>query len=251
MAIYITGDTHGMTDLNKVIIWYNVNKDKLKEDDILIICGDVCAPPFYGVPEDKNALNIFKTMHIQIAYVDGNHENFEKLNKLPVEEWNGGKVHRVTDNVVHLMRGQVFNIENKKILSLGGATSPDRYRRIEGLDYFREEDIMTSDIDETINNLKKVNNNVDIIITHTIGKEFIYRKMYTQVHVYDEYMGGINNFLDYINDEVKHKDWYFGHFHLDCEYHQEIARKPVNKRSGEETINTIKHAMYNLILKID
>lgn len=233
MAIYITGDTHGVTDIQKVITWYEVNKDKLKETDILIICGDVNIPPFYGVPEDKRALPIFEKMKIQIAYVDGNHENFEKLNAMEIEEWNGGKIHRQSKNVVHLMRGQIYTIEDKKILTIGGATSLDRYRRILGLDYFKEEDIMQCDIDETLNNLKKNNYEVDIIVTHTIGREFIYKKMYNDVHAYDSYMGGINTFLDYVDDLTRYKDWYFGHFHIDVDY-----------------IGTKKHAIYNRILKI-
>lgn len=33
------------------------------------------------------------------------------LEEYPVEIWNGGKVHRINDSVIHLMRGQVFESE--------------------------------------------------------------------------------------------------------------------------------------------
>ena len=58
-------------------------------------------------------------------FVDGNHENFDRLNEFPVEEWKGGKIHRVQPSVIHLMRGQVFELEGKKIFTFGGASSHD------------------------------------------------------------------------------------------------------------------------------
>lgn len=233
MALYITGDTHGVDDIQRVVIWYQVNEYRLTEDDILIICGDTCIDHFYGAPEHKQALPIFDKMKITVAYVDGNHENFEKLNSREIEEWNGGKIHRHSDNVIHLIRGQIYNIDGVKILTIGGATSPDKNRRILGLDYFKEEDIQFCDTEEALNNLEKHNNEVDLIITHTIGKEFIYKRMYRDVHADENYMGAINNFLDYINDIVKHKAWYFGHFHMDIDY-----------------IGDNKYAVFNRIVKI-
>ena len=43
-------------------------------------------------------------------YVDGNHENFDRLYGYPIENWQGGKVHKIRPSVLHLMRGQVFEI---------------------------------------------------------------------------------------------------------------------------------------------
>lgn len=39
--------------------------------------------------------------------------NFELLNSYPVEIWNSGKVHKISDSVLHLMLGQVFLIESE------------------------------------------------------------------------------------------------------------------------------------------
>ena len=233
MALYITGDTHGVQDIQKVINWYNALEMKLTEDDVLAICGDTSIAHFYGTPEGKRALSVFNTMKITIVYVDGNHENFEKLNSLPVEEWKGGKVHRHSDNVLHLMRGQVFDLDGIKVFTLGGATSPDKHKRLLGYDYFKEEDIQFCDTEEALTNLAKHNNEVDLIITHTIGREFIYKRMYKDAHANESYMGAINNFLDYIDEIVKYKAWYFGHFHMDIDY-----------------IGSNKYAMYNRITKI-
>ena len=42
------------------------------------------------------------------------HQNFDRLYKYPVEEWRGGKVHKIRPSVIHLMRGQVFDKELNK-----------------------------------------------------------------------------------------------------------------------------------------
>ena len=41
-------------------------------------------------------------------FVDGNHENFDRLKNYPItEEW-GGKVQKIYDKVYHLMRGEIY-----------------------------------------------------------------------------------------------------------------------------------------------
>ena len=49
---------------------------------------------------------------------DGNHENFDRLYAYPVEMWHGGKVHKIRPSVIHLMRGQIFELEEKRYLLL-------------------------------------------------------------------------------------------------------------------------------------
>jgi hypothetical protein len=47
------------------------------------------------------------------------------LNAYPVEEWHGGKVHKIRPSVIHLMRGQVYELQGKKFFTFGGAQSHD------------------------------------------------------------------------------------------------------------------------------
>ena len=47
------------------------------------------------------------------------------IHDYPVEEWKGGKVHKIRPSVIHLMRGQVFEIDRKNIFAFGGASSHD------------------------------------------------------------------------------------------------------------------------------
>lgn len=74
-----------------------------------------------------------------VLFIDGNHENFDKLNSYSVETWCGGRVHKVLDNVIHLMRGEVYNIEGNTIFVMGGGYSIDKYRRTEGVSWWLQE----------------------------------------------------------------------------------------------------------------
>ncbi|MBP3852839.1 MAG: metallophosphoesterase, partial [Erysipelotrichaceae bacterium] len=109
--IFITGDTHREQDIAKI------NPDdkfplgkQLTADDYLIICGDFgCI--WDGGKGDAFWLNWLESLPWQTCFIDGNHENFTLLNAFPVETWHGGKVHRIRPNIVHLMRGEYFDIE--------------------------------------------------------------------------------------------------------------------------------------------
>ena len=110
--ICITGDTHGFNDTQKLI--KNQKLASLTDSDYLLITGD-----FGGIWDgdwhDENILKFYADQPYTTLFVDGNHENFDLLNSYPVELWNGGKIHRITDKVIHLMRGQIFTIEGKTI----------------------------------------------------------------------------------------------------------------------------------------
>ncbi len=126
MYIYVTGDTHA--DFNYRFNVENLPEQrKMTKDDYVIICGD-----FGGVwdadRESKNEnywLDWFEERPYTLLFVDGNHENFDRLYGYPVKEWHGGKVHELRPHVFHLMRGQFFEMDGKKIFAFGGASSHD------------------------------------------------------------------------------------------------------------------------------
>lgn len=132
--IYITGDTHG--EQNRIL--YIEKKTGIKKGDHLIVCGDF-GYIFFNNLTENNFLNDLEKRPYTIAFCDGNHENFDAINSYPTETWNGGKVHRIRKNVVHLMRGQVFEIDGKKFFTMGGAYSIDKYRREENISWWKDE----------------------------------------------------------------------------------------------------------------
>lgn len=228
--IYITGDTH--SDFSRFEIDKFPIQVEMTKDDYVIICGD-----FGGVwtfeeesSKEKYWLDWLNERNFTTLFVDGNHENYTRLyNDYPTEEWHGGKVHKIRDSILHLMRGEVFNIDDKRILAFGGAKSHDIQDGILNLDeeeriykyrkrgaYFRIRDFSWWDLElpteeemaNGINNLEKVNYKVDYIISHCCPTNIQallgggrYKKDY------------LTDYLQEISEKMEFKKWYFGHYH--------------------------------------
>ena len=152
------------------------------------------------------------TRHEYCACVTGN--CFPRLNSYPVEEWNGGKIHRIKDSVIHLMRGQVFTLGDKTFACIGGAPSHDIEYRIEGRSWWREEIPSQEERDEAIANLEKHNWKVDYVITHDTPTSCANRL----IHTPDRHP---NEYTDWLEKEIANKlefnQWFFGHYHQDRE----------------------------------
>lgn len=208
--IYVTGDTHG----EQSRFDYLATQGELSwtKDDCLIVCGDF-GYLFRDSSVEHIFLNSLENKPYTICFVDGNHENFDKINAYPTEKWNGGFVHRIRKNVLHLMRGQIFEIEGKKIFTMGGGYSRDRYMRVLGKSYWRDEMPSDAEYKLAIANLKSHNFSVDYIITHTAPTEIIrYMRSIPDPHEIE-----LNGFLEWVMYETKFKRWYFGHWHNDKE----------------------------------
>lgn len=212
--IYITGDTHGMNDFMKLRLFAKKHPELTKKD-FVIIAGD-----FGGVWSEKTLeedLKPFEDLPFTVLFVDGNHENFDLLNAYPVEIWKGGKVHKIKPDIIHLMRGQVFEIEGKTFFTFGGATSIDRFMRREGVSWWRGELPTYEELDEGVANLKKYNNEVDFIVTHSCSERaFNYPQIKNSATLKADCPE--SGMLSYFEDFVKYKTWFFGHFHVDAEF---------------------------------
>ena len=230
--IYITGDCHGNFERFNVSVFPEQN-DMTKEDYV-IICGD------FGGVWNKDEESKMETMVLDwldcksftTLFVDGNHENFDRLYEYPVEEWNGGKIHRIRPSVIHLMRGQVYELEGKKNFTFGGASSHDidggileldapDYRkkkkeldkgwnpyRINHLSWWKEELPSEKEMDEGRKNLQRYDNKVDFIITHCASSST------TALISHGIYKSDLlTSYLEEIRRSVKFKKWFFGHYH--------------------------------------
>lgn len=214
MALYITGDTHG--ELSRFSL-ANLPCDQWTMNDYLLISGDF-GYIFYQDIRDQQKLNYLENMNFQILFIDGNHEAFPAINKYPVEEWHGGKVHRIRHNIRHLMRGQIFEIEGLSVFTMGGAYSIDKWRRHEGCSWWPEEMPTEADYQEAWNNLSRYNNKVDLIVTHAAPEETM--QLFYQMRLISDIApdeAALNNFLQAVQEKISYRHWYFGHMHVDRE----------------------------------
>ncbi|MGN1414615.1 MAG: metallophosphoesterase [Anaerovoracaceae bacterium] len=230
--IYITGDCH--QDFRRFSTRVFPEQREMSKDDFVIICGD-----FGGVwnsgresKEEKHVLDWLDSKSFTTLFVDGNHENFDRLYAYPVEEWHGGKVHKIRPSVIHLMRGQIFEIDGKRFFTFGGATSHDisggilepddpdfRYKkklldrgtlpyRIHHVSWWPEELPSEAEMEEGRQNLSAHGNAVDFIVTHCCASStqvLLGGSMYTP--------DAFTAYLEEIRQNVKFKKWFFGHYH--------------------------------------
>ena len=210
--IYITGDTHGLQDFYKLHIFAGEHPE-LNYDDYVIIAGD-----FGAVWNSKTLaadLKPYTELPFTVLFVDGNHENFDLIETFSIEEWCGGKIHKIRPNIIHLMRGQVFEINGNTIFTFGGATSIDKHMRREGLSWWPQELPTYEELDEGISNLKKYGYKVDYIITLSCSERAL---MYPQIRNSATLKLSCpeSQMLSYIEENVEYKHWYFGHFHINA-----------------------------------
>lgn len=76
-------------------------------------------------------------------------------------------MHKIRNNVIHLMRGEVYCIEGNTIFVMGGGYSIDKYRRTEGISWWLLEMPSKEECHNARVNLEKVGNHVDHM--HPVG----------------------------------------------------------------------------------
>ena len=201
--IYITGDTHGDIDYQKLLF---LKEKKLSYNDYLIICGDagICWSP----QTFQYHLSLYNDIGCTIIYVDGNHENFTMLNQCQLVEFCGALMHQVDKHIFRVLRGEIMTLDNKTFLCLGGAVSIDKAYRIPYITWWPEEEINYHDVDNALNNLAKVNNKVDFVITHCVDTSTVLKNFGFRKDICTDQLSFIDKVVDY-------KHWFFGHYHFD------------------------------------
>ena len=148
----------------------------------------------------------------ELWFVDGNHEHFPTLKRLPVGK--DGLI-RVTDHIKYIPRGHMWEWGDTLFMGMGGAISVDRDYRTVGHDYFYEEAITTDDIDRALDELKGVpGRDVDIIISHD---SFILPPSLPNLSMLPSLISDVKDnrrlLLELVN-EVNPKTLIHGHYHV-------------------------------------
>lgn len=214
--IYITGDIHGTHSVNtRFNRWNFPEQKKLNKQDVVIIAGDF-GLIWNGDKEDQYWLKwLDQTKSFTTLFIDGNHENFDLLEQYPIESWHGGLVHRINNSVLHLMRGQVYEIEGLTFFTFGGAASHDQAFRSEGKSWWAREMPNEDEYQLGLANLEKHHWKVDIVITHTCTYQSL---EWIQQHYATEVVADpMHDYFQHIQNRLDYQQWYFGHFHQDVQ----------------------------------
>ena len=209
--IFITGDTHGSMGMSRFNMKNFPIQKELTKEDYVIITGDF-GLVFSLDKEEEYWLKWLDKKSYTTLFCCGNHENFDVLDSLPISIWNGGKVHFINDSVIHLMRGQVFDINGTKIFTFGGADSIDKQHRIEGKSWWKREMPSNAEYEEGLDNLEKHSWKIDVIISHDCSQS-VFEKLMAGLWV--KSLTSINKYFEVLEEKLDYKQWYFGHYHED------------------------------------
>lgn len=207
--IYITGDTH--REFSRL----NYIKD-IKENDMLIVLGD--AGINYCLDnEDISYKEYLKEFKIKIFCVRGNHEERpENIDSYKEIDMFGGKVYIEENysNLIFAKDGEIYNIDGKRFLVIGGAYSIDKnYRLLYGYKWFKDEQL--SDI-EMKNILEKVKGeHFDIVLTHTCPYKYEPTETFLNDIDQTKVDKTMEHFLDKVEESISYNKWYCGHYHIE------------------------------------
>ena len=232
--IYITGDTHNITDMSNLSsrdmkLWCQVQGDNYKNITVAIVLGDfglpwssTCEIDEAGIHPrnrtDRYLLKWYNEKPFKVLAVQGNHDNYDMIEKLPEVEMFGAKVLKVSDNVFYFKRGEVYTIEGKRFLVLGGALSDDKAYRIPHESWWPQEEWSEEEKKACLEKIAACGGKFDYVLSHTgpsagIAEtdDFFKNEKYLKEVLKDSTVV----FNDKVNEMIEYQKWFFGHWHSD------------------------------------
>jgi len=213
---FVTGDIHQTHDINKLTNRNFPEQKYLTKEDVVIIAGDFGMLWNYTMTKEEHYwLKWMDDRNFTTVFCDGNHENFDLLDNLQSYNKFGADVGYVGHSIFHLRRGNVYRINGKRILAIGGAHSHDRAYRTWGKTMWKQEVISQEDIDKCFLNLAKYNNKVDYVVSHCAPVTFA-RQAITKELMSHWMPDGSEEMLEQLLGHFEFKRWHFGHYHNEC-----------------------------------
>ena len=228
--VFLCGDTHGYGDIDKLNTERFPEQRELTKNDYVIILGDFGL--LWKVQEDKSErywLNWLNDKTFTTLVIDGNHENFDRLEELEDHEVDfcDKPVGKMRDSVFHIRRGSVLTVNDKKLFCMGGGESIDKFNRSIGVSWWPQEIPTYTEMYDAIENMYKYGKCFYAILTHVAPSAIKDKILF--MHSYKSGMvDPLERFFNYIDEEVIFRYWYFGHYHGDqviddryfCLYHK-------------------------------
>ena len=212
--VYYTGDIHG--DISRVISF--IENKKLTSEDTIVLLGDV-GLNYYGDKGEKFKKQILNTMGVNILCVHGHHEMRPySLPRYHEANWGGGVVYVEEDfpNIRFAKDGEIYNLEGKEAIVIGGAYSVDKYYRLSrGYNWFSDEQPSFEIKERVERKLESVNWKVDYVLTHTCPKRYIPFEAFLPGLDQSTVDNSTEEWLDSIENRLEYKRWLCGHWHID------------------------------------
>lgn len=214
--IFITGDTHGSYSR---IAEFCLKNPNLNRKDMMIVLGDT------GLNYEKNEKDIRKKRKISqklpltLFFIHGNHDiRPENIPSYHPRLWNGGIVwqEEAFPDLLFAKDGEIFNLEGKSTLVIGGAYSIDKdYRLAKGYHWFADEQPSLQIKNFTEQQLASRDWSVNTVLSHTCPLKYEPTEAFFASVNQDKVDKSTERWLDGIENKLDYSRWFCGHFHID------------------------------------
>ena len=230
MRLIITGDTHGnpLNRFRSVLDRVKASEETeyaFTKNDLMAVVGDFGVIWGPGTPKqirmENRILDELEAMPFTTVFIDGNHENFDRLLAFPEEERFGGKVGVLRPSVLHLkQRGHVYDFGGMKTWCFGGGISIDKILRREGTSWWAAEEPSKEEYEYGISQLEANGWKVDMVLTHAAPtralnalnlKPLLTKDLGYEANLYDP----LSPYFEQVTERLDFDRWSFGHYHKD------------------------------------
>lgn len=203
---FITGDIHRE--------FYRLHD--IEKNNMLIILGDA-GINYYLDERDNKLKEQLNSYNIKLFCVQGNHEERpENISTYKEIDMFGGKVFIEGEypNLIFAKNGELYDIDNKKVLVIGGAYSVDKnYRIIYGYQWFKDEQLSKEEMNNILNKYK--GQHIDIVLSHTCPLKYEPTEVFMKCIDQSDVDKSMEKFLDRVEESINYDKWYCGHYHTE------------------------------------
>jgi len=151
-----------------------------------------------------------------IPGIHGNHENRpQNICSYQEKEWHGVRVLYEEDfpNILFPIDGDIFDIEGKQCIVIGGAYSVDKFYRLRmGYNWWPDEQ-PTPSIKEYVE--QQVGTHpIDVVFSHTCPYKYVPTECFLPGIDQSTVDNSTEHWLDTIEEMLDYKAWYLGHWHI-------------------------------------
>ena len=212
--IYITGDIHG--EVSRVAD--AVERFQITSEDMIVILGDVGMNYYGNNRGDRHRKKKLNKLGVPVFCIHGNHEmRPSTIDSYHEVQWKDGTVYIEDEypNLLFAKDGEVYDLDGRKTLVIGGAYSVDKWYRLRmDMNWFPDEQPSDEIKIRVEQKLEDLNWKIDVILSHTCPERYMPVEAFlsgidqsTVDNSTEEWLGRIEEKLDY-------KAWYCGHWHI-------------------------------------
>lgn len=210
--VYITGDIHGSLEP----VYELFERFSPSKDDTVVILGDV-GINYTGTLRDIVIKDEMNKLGATFFCIHGNHENRpQNIASYRETEWKGGRVlyEESFPYILFPVDGDIFELEGKKCIVIGGAYSVDKFYRLRnGYKWWPDEQPSPSVKEYVEKQLSE--NKIDVIFSHTCPFKYIPTECFLPSIDQSTVDNSTEQWLDTIEDKIDYTAWYMGHWHID------------------------------------